>query len=126
MRDAAQPATAFNADGPLTVTAGPGPATFPVGFYPIGAAVNPANGRVYIPNGGDDTLSVLDGATGASMATVPIGELPCAIALNPRTNRIYVANLNSQSVSVVDGEINAVVATVPVQRAVAAWRSSLP
>ena len=116
VRDAAQPVFAQNVDGPLTVAAGPPPPTVPVGFYPIGAAVNPVTDRVYVPNGGDDTLSVLDGATGATLAEIPVGRLPCAIAVNPRTNRVYVANVNTHDVTVVDGATDQVVATVPVGR----------
>ena len=113
VRDLSQPLFALNIEGPVTVsTAGP-PPEVPVGFYPIGAAVHPATGHVYIPNGGDDTVTVFDGASRAVIGTVPVGALPCAIGINPRTNRVYVANVNSNDVSVIDTATNAVVATVP-------------
>jgi YVTN family beta-propeller protein len=114
VRDAAQPLFALNIEGPIAVFNDALPSTVEVGVYPIGAAVNPATGRVYIPNGGDDTTSVFDGASRALIATIPIGELPCAIALNARTNRVYVANVNTNDVSVIDGGTNTVAATVPV------------
>ena len=112
VRDSAQ-LSAFNATGVITVASGPPPPTIRVGSYPIGAAVNPDTGRLYIPNGGGNTLSVVDEATQAVVATVPVGGLPCAIALNVVTNRVYVANVNTNSLTVVDGATNTVVATIP-------------
>ena len=112
VRDLAQPTFAVNIEGPVAVWNDPRPQEAAVGFYPIGAAVNVATGRVFVPNGGDDTLSVLAAATGAPIATVPVGSLPCAIGLNPRTNLVYVANVNANTVSVVNGATNTVVATV--------------
>jgi YVTN family beta-propeller protein len=105
--------SAFNATGVITIASEAPPPTIAVGSYPIGAAVNPATGRLYVPNGGDNTLSVIDESTGLHVAAVPVGGLPCAIALNPVTNRIYVANVNTNTLSIVDGTTNAVVATVP-------------
>lgn len=113
-RDVTQPLFALNIEGPIAVWNEGPPTAVPVGFYPIGAAVNPVTGRVYIPNGGDDTITVFDGASGMVVATTRIGSLPCAIAMNPWTNRVYVANVNSNDVSVFDGATNAVTATVAV------------
>jgi YVTN family beta-propeller protein len=106
---------AVNATGPLTV--GTSPPSVPVGFYPVGVAVNQASNRVYVPNSGDNTLSVLDGATNSVLATIPVGRLPCAIAVNPATDRVYVSNVNSNDVSVIDGSTNQVIQTVSVGRA---------
>ncbi|HEY6362604.1 MAG TPA: YncE family protein [Vicinamibacterales bacterium] len=102
-----------NLAGPLAVAAGPPPPEVAVGFYPIGAAADAA-GRAWIPNGGDNTVSVLDGVNGAVTATVPVGELPCAIARSATSGLVFVANVNTKDVSVIDGATNAVVATVPV------------
>jgi YVTN family beta-propeller protein len=113
VRDGAQPLFALNIEGPIAVSGDAPPPEVSVGFYPIGAAVHPATGRVYIPNGGDDTMTVFDGASRAMIGTVAVGALPCAIGINARTNRVYVANVNSNDVSVVDTAANTVVATVP-------------
>jgi len=106
--------TALNATGPLAV--GFSPAAIPVGFYPVGTAVNPQTNRIYIANAGNDSVSVLDGASNTVIATAQIGRLPCATAVNPMTNRVYVSNVNSNNISVIDGGTNAVIATVPVGR----------
>lgn len=105
--------SAFNATGVLTVASDSPPPAVAVGRYPIGAAVNPATGRVYVPNGGDNTVSVIDEATSLVVATIPVGGLPCAVALNAGTNRVYIANVNTRTVSVIDGATNSVVATIP-------------
>jgi YVTN family beta-propeller protein len=106
--------TALNAIGPLAV--GFAPAAIPVGFYPVGTAVNPQTNRIYVANAGNDSASVLDGASNTLIATVLVGRLPCAAGLNPMTNRVYISNVNSNDVSVIDGGTNAVIATVPVGR----------
>ncbi len=107
-------ANAFSATGPMTV--GSTAPAVPVGFYPVGVAVNSVTNRVYVPNSGDNTLSVIDGATSATLATVPVGQLPCAVGANSQTNRIYVANVNSNNISVIDGSTNQVIQTVSAGR----------
>jgi YVTN family beta-propeller protein len=106
--------TALNAIGPLAV--GFAPLAIPVGFYPVGTAVNPQTNRIYVANSGNDSVSVLDGASNTLVSTVPVGRLPCAAGVNPMTNRVYISSVNSNDVSVIDGVTNAVMATVPVGR----------
>jgi YVTN family beta-propeller protein len=110
----AQGQFAANVTGPFSIARNAMTAMIPVGSYPVGIEVNPATNRVYVPNAGANTLSVIDGNTNSALATLPTGELPCAIAANPYTNRIYVANLNSNDVTVIDGATNTIVTTVPV------------
>jgi YVTN family beta-propeller protein len=109
--------SAFNATGVLTIGSDFPTTDIPVGRYPIGAAVNQLTGLVYIPNGADNTVSVIDESSLTVIATIPAGALPCAVAINSVTNRVYVANVNTNSVTVIDGSTNAVVATVPAGRA---------
>ena len=106
---------AFNVTGPMTL--GTAPSNYPVGFYPVGVAVNVLANRVYVSNSGDNTVSVLDGNTSASLATIAVGQLPCAIAVNPVTNRIYVGNINSSDVTVINGSTFRVVQSIPVGKA---------
>jgi len=80
--------------------------TVPVGASPGLIAVNQSTGNVYVVNGGDDTVSVINGA-GNVTATVAIGREASAIAVNATTNKIYVANQLDNSVSVIDGASNA-------------------
>jgi YVTN family beta-propeller protein len=108
------PQLAENVSGPLTVArlrAEPGVA---VGDYPVGAAVDPFRNRIWVPNAGDDTVSVIDGATSAVVGTVPVGSLPCAVGVDPLADRVYVANVNTHDLSILDAEASAVVATVRV------------
>jgi len=113
LRDLAGP-FGINATGPLAVAFPTGAPTIGVGRYPIGAAASWTTDRVYVPNGADDTLSVIDGAAGVRLLDVPVGSLPCAIAINQWAGRVYVANVNTNDVSVVDTATDTVVATVPV------------
>jgi YVTN family beta-propeller protein len=53
-----------------------------VGSAPVSIAVNTVNGKAYIANAGDGTVTVLDGNSDAVVATVPIGSHPYSIAIN--------------------------------------------
>jgi YVTN family beta-propeller protein len=50
-------------------------ATVVVGAYPIGVAVNPANDAVYVTNGGDGTVSVINGPTDNDLARSTPGDI---------------------------------------------------
>ncbi len=105
--------TALNLSGPLTVFTAPPPPQVGVGIYPIGAAAD-ESGRAWVPNGGDNTVSVVDGVNGVVTASIPVGELPCAITRSPSSGLLFVANVNTHDTTVIDGATHAVVATVPV------------
>jgi len=86
---------------------------------PLYVAVNSATDTVYITNpqlAGNDTVSVLDGATcnaqvtsgcGQALTTVHVGLSPSAIAIDQVSDTVYVANEgiieNGDTVSVIDG-----------------------
>ena len=55
--------------------------------------MDPAAGTVYVANIDDNTVSVIDEATGAVTATIDVGSVPAAGG-GPRTHTAYVANLN--------------------------------
>ena len=88
-------------------------ASIPVGIAPVDTALNPATGRLYVPNF-DDTVSVIDTTTNTVIDTIAIGVAPFGVDVNAVTNRVYVANSGEDTVSVINGETNAVIATVPV------------
>ena len=86
-------------------------ATASVGSGPLAAAIDEATDTIYVLNGNDGTVSVVDGARcnawviqgcGRPLATIRVGQLPVAAAFNPATRTVYVANLNGGSVSVID------------------------
>jgi YVTN family beta-propeller protein len=87
-----------------TVTVGSGPGLL---------AIDKATNTIYVPNGNDGTVSVIDGATCnatetsgcAYTSTVAAGPGAGAVAVNERTHTAYVANFNNDNpstVSVID------------------------
>jgi len=78
-----------------------------VGAEPVSIAVNPANGRAYVANEGDGTVTVLDGASDAVLATIPIGSHPYSIAVNPSSGKVYVTHTFGDQLSIIDGATNA-------------------
>jgi len=78
------------------------PATVAVGHQIFGAlAVDRASDRIYVANGLDDTISVIDGSTcnGGDMAgcsqtppTIPGGAQPAGLAVDPTDGIVYAAD----------------------------------
>jgi DNA-binding beta-propeller fold protein YncE len=88
-------------------------ATAGVGSGPLAAAVDERTDTVYVMNGNDDTVSVLDGARcnarvtrgcGRPVATIKVGTFPVAAALSRRTRTLYVAN-GGGSISVINAAV---------------------
>jgi YVTN family beta-propeller protein len=67
-----------SAAGGYTVTA-----TIPVGSSPDAVAADPAAGTIYVANVGDNTVSVIDAATGTVTATIGVGSSPDGVAVTP-------------------------------------------
>jgi YVTN family beta-propeller protein len=88
--------------------------TISVGSNPVGVAINPSTGRVYVVNAGSRTVSVIDGSFDGVISTILVGANPLGVAVNPRTSRVYVANSLSNTVSVIDAQTNTLVETVEV------------
>jgi DNA-binding beta-propeller fold protein YncE len=97
--------------------AGPGGTTVAVGANPTGVVVNPVTHTVYVGNGNDSTVSVINASTcnavrraGCSQTppTVSVGSGPGLVAVNVVTDTVYVGNLFGNTVSVINGaECNA-------------------
>ncbi len=87
------------------------PPTVSVGSFPVNPAVDIATNTIYVPNNGDNTVSVIDGATCnstdtsgcAHTHTIAVGSGPTALAIDQATNTIYVPNTNDNTVSVING-----------------------
>ena len=61
------------------------------GFGLTGIVANPLNGFVYIANGSDNVINVLDGWKSKPAGTITLnGNSPFAIAINPILDRLYV------------------------------------
>ena len=79
-----------------------------VGAGPVSIAADSINGRAYVANVDDGTVSVIDGKTDAVVATVPIGPHPYSIAADSAAGKIYVSRTYSDQLTVIDAETNQV------------------
>jgi YVTN family beta-propeller protein len=76
------------------------------GKFSNGVTMRPDGARVYVSNGRDGTVSVIDTASQAIVATVKVGQRPWNMAVTPDGTKLYVANGRSGSVSVIDTRSN--------------------
>lgn len=85
--------------------------TVTVGNDPMTVAVDETTDTVYVANGNDNTVSVIDGATcnahihaGCSQSppTVSVGANPQSVAVDDATHTAYVANGADNTVSMID------------------------
>lgn len=82
-------------------------------MYPSAIAVDGIRDRLYVANGGSDTVSVIDTQNNTRIGKdIPVGKNPSAIAVDEGTNTTYVANSGDDTVSIIDSEANKVVAKV--------------
>ncbi len=88
--------------------------TINVGNVPRFIGINKVTNTIYVSNNGDNTLSVIDGATcnrkktsgcAQSQPTTPVGIFPQQVAVDERTNTIYVVNQVDNTVSVINGDV---------------------
>ena len=77
-------------------------------------AVHASGARIYVSNGGDASVSVIDTATNKVTATIAVGKRPWGLALTPDGKKLYVANGRSDSISVIDTEKNVKLRDIPV------------
>jgi len=95
--------------GGLSVPSGPSHTRVAVGGNPTGIVVNPRTHTVYVANGTDGTISVIDSATcndfraGGCRQAPPTISAAGLFAVDTVTDTIYAANGNDNTVSVVDG-----------------------
>lgn len=85
-----------------------------VGNHPAHAVVSADSRWIYVTNGGDNTVSVVDAAALKVVATIPTGQYPHGIRLTPDGKQAYVANLKGTTVSVLDTESRKAVGEIPV------------
>ncbi|MFZ3327281.1 MAG: beta-propeller fold lactonase family protein, partial [Methylocella sp.] len=70
---------------------------------------------LYVVNGGDNSVSVIDTATNTVVGLpIPVGADPQQLAVTPDGTHVYVANAEDNTVSVIRTATNTVVKTVPV------------
>lgn len=85
-----------------------------IGTSSFAVALNSTTQKAYIGNFNDNTVSVVNVATGDS-ATIATGSTsgPFSVAANPVTNLVYVLN-REESVTVIDGSTDSIIATLPI------------
>lgn len=83
---------------------------------PVGVVVSPDGRRVYVANGGTNTVSVIDAGTQRVVGRIPVGRRPWGIAITPNGRRLYTANGVSDDVSVIDTATNQVIGTIAQTR----------
>src|SRR5262249_30151913 len=73
-------------------------------------------GIAAVSNFRDDTVSLVNLATGNVTATVPVGDGPWGVAVHPRGTELWITNRREGSVSVIDLATRTVTAMFPVGR----------
>jgi YVTN family beta-propeller protein len=73
---------------------------------------DPANGDIYVCNGGGDSMSIMSGATNSLVTNIKFSSSPGNPVFDPANGDIYVPV--GGAVSVISGATNALVATVKV------------
>ena len=85
-----------------------------VGQRSNGTTVHPDGKRVFVSNGSEATVSIIDAQTLAVMAKVGVGQQHWNMALTPDGKQLYVACGRSGSVAVIDVDRTVKIADVPV------------
>lgn len=88
-----------------------------VGSEPLGVALNPKTGLLYVADSGANAVTVINGRTDKVTVTVMAGtapSTPSGLAVDPAANAIYVTNQFNNTLSVFGGRTDKVTATVGV------------
>jgi YVTN family beta-propeller protein len=105
--------------GSLPASASPAYAvakTITVGSGPVGVAVDPNTGTVFVANSLKKTVSVISEATETVTKTIAVGNYPEAVAVDPNTGTVYVVDghENNGTVSVISEATETVTKTIAV------------
>ncbi|GAC1477653.1 MAG: alkaline phosphatase family protein [Pseudarthrobacter sp.] len=95
--------------------------TLAVGLHPNKSVQSKDGSKLYVANGDDDTVSVVDTASGTSASIslapekgAPVGTNPTGLALDEAGQRLFVSNSGNNDVAVVDLATTTVAGVVPV------------
>lgn len=86
--------------------------TIQVGRNPGALAKSPDGTTVYVVNGADHTISVIDTRERRVVATLDVGLSPVAVVVTPDNSKAYVANYDSHSVTVINNATREVLTTL--------------
>ena len=81
---------------------------------PVGLALHPRGGELYVASSGSDSVMVVDPVARAKLAEIPVGGQPHSVAFSPDGRHAFVSNLFDDTVSVIDVAARKVTATLPV------------
>ena len=114
---ASGPQGAQGVQGPAGATGPQGSQGVPGPQGPAGPSGLPASigndARIYVGNSGNNTISQIDGLTGAVIGTTSVNG-PSGSAGNRAGTRLYVSALLDDSLVVVDTSNDSVIATIPI------------
>ena len=79
-----------------------------------GIALAPDQGRGFISNGGNSTVTIFDLKTLKKIADVPTGKKPDAIIFDPATSQVFAFNGDGESATVISAADGKVAGTVPL------------
>jgi YVTN family beta-propeller protein len=100
---------------PRTAVATPTPTDVPAPAPPsIGPQPAAHDGRVYVANYDDGTVSAFDPDSRGATNTIRVGNGPLVVAASPDGTRVYVGNFQDGTVSVIDTRYERVVGTFAV------------
>jgi len=83
-------------------------------FMLVALSATAAGPKAYVGNFNDNTVSVIDTASGAVVATVPVAAGPHGMAATPDGRTVYVSGDGSSTVSVIDASADKVARTIDV------------
>ncbi len=72
---------------------------------------------IAVTSGGDDSVRLINGATGEQMASIAVGQNPDAAFYDPRSKHLIIMNAKGGTVSIVDPHAAKVVNTIAVKPA---------
>jgi len=76
-------------------------------------ALDERTGQLYVPNLVDDTLAVLDAATGRVRCVLSIGRQPDEVAVDDRAGRVFVGSTADWTLTTLDARTNHTLSTRP-------------
>ena len=87
-----------------------------VGCCPQGVFVSP-NGKIYVANEAETTVSVINSATNTVMSTITVGITPYGVSMSPDGSKVYVTNSGYEyeyagTVSVINSATDSVTGTI--------------
>ncbi|MFJ3234598.1 beta-propeller fold lactonase family protein [Streptomyces sp. NPDC086787] len=83
-----------------------------VGSGPIGLAVSPRGGELYVAINSTDSVAIIDTATNTVSGSIGVGDHPVGVTFTPNGRKAYVSNQGDDTLSVIDVATGTVTETV--------------